>query len=168
MHPGPPWNKTPALYMKNRHVCNFDLTGLHQVINRQLHQCLPPRPASLTAKRWLATAQARWVRYVVSTALGACSITSLKDSSFHTAISPSVHTQSMGIICLSTSFSYWCHNLDGSDATKFTSNISSTTSENKPSFSCTPLTRQNAMVWDHNSSQLSKVCKPEIFEMYVA
>ena len=74
----------------------------------------------------------------------------------------------MGMTCLSTSFSYWCHNLDGNDVTKSTSNISSTTSENEPSFSRTPLTRQNTMVWDHNSGQMSKVRKPEIFEMYVA
>ncbi|KIM51296.1 hypothetical protein SCLCIDRAFT_33565 [Scleroderma citrinum Foug A] len=63
-----------------------------------------------------------------------------EDSSFHTAISPSVYTQSM----------------DGNDAMKSTSNISSTTSENEPSFSHTPLTRQNVMVWDHNSGQMSK------------
>ncbi|KAL4062353.1 hypothetical protein J3A83DRAFT_4194775 [Scleroderma citrinum] len=44
-------------------------------------------------------------------------------------------------------------NLDRSDATKPTSNALSATSE---------------VMWDNNSGQMSEVCKPEHFEVYVA
>ncbi|KAL4062082.1 hypothetical protein V8B97DRAFT_1878211 [Scleroderma yunnanense] len=68
-----------------------------------------------------------------------------EDSSFHTAgshISPmqSVHAQFM----------------DRSDATKSTSNALSATSEGTASFSHTPLTHQNTVMWDNNSGQMSE------------
>ncbi|KAL4066843.1 hypothetical protein J3A83DRAFT_4374920 [Scleroderma citrinum] len=68
-----------------------------------------------------------------------------EDSSFHTAgshISPmqSVHTQFM----------------DESGATKSTSNAPSATSEGTASFSHTPLTHQNVVTWDNNSSQMNE------------
>ncbi|KAL4075055.1 hypothetical protein V8B97DRAFT_2022636 [Scleroderma yunnanense] len=47
-------------------------------------------------------------------------------------------------------------NLDESGATKSTSNAPSATSEGTASFSHTPLTHQNVVTWDNNSSQMNE------------